>query len=111
MTAATIAMPTTGVDVTVMPIVSAGYGATLCQRFAQVHEDLPGSWAGITAEDRRHLLKGPGDRSTAEGWLQDKMYDAAWVEVVQNGRYTTPDGCVYRVEIDPSGDLIFVRGI
>lgn len=90
-------------------LVPSHYGAGACQQFARVHGDLPGSWIGIESEDLRHLLEGHGDRATAAGWVQDKLYDAAWVEVSQNGRYTAPDGQVYCLSEDDVGAIILTR--
>lgn len=81
----------------------------MCRRFAQTYTNMPGTWSGITAGDIAYLMKGPGDRSTVEGWMQDKLYDAAWIEVTQNGRYTTPEGIVHAIRLAADGDLILVR--
>ncbi len=91
-----------------MILVPSHHGAGVCREFARVHGDLPGSWSGITSKDLRHLLEGPGDRSTAAGWMQDKLYDAAWVEVIQNSRYTAPDGQIYSPSSDADGAIVLV---
>ena len=89
-----------------MILVSSHHGARVCQEFARVYAELPGSWSGITPKDLRHLREGPGDRSTAAGWMQDKLYDAAWIEVVQNSRYTAPDGQTYSPSSDAEGAIV-----
>jgi hypothetical protein len=90
-------------------MISSRYGAGICRKFAEIYSEFPGKWFGIRHTDISNLLMGPGDRSTADGWIRDNLYDCAWIEVVENARYVDDYGVRYRISQSDSGDLVLVE--
>lgn len=92
-----------------MIIVSHEHGPLICKIFAGIYRDLPGTWSGISQQDITNLSLGTGDNSTEEGWLRNKFYDCAWIEVTENARYHDADGVSYHLEQDAVGNLVLIK--
>ena len=92
-----------------MIIVSHEHGPLICKIFAESYFELPGTWSGIAQQDIVNLSLGTGDYSTEEGWLRNKIYDSAWIEVAENARYHDADGVSYHLEQDAVGNLVLIK--
>lgn len=91
-----------------MILVASTHGARICHRFSEVYLDLPGHWTGIADEDIKNLQKGPGGRNSVEGWMQDRLYDSAWIEVMENARYHDDSGLTFLLSFDSEDNLVLL---